>query len=59
MEKWIGFLFFLIENNIAIYCSVQFHTYLPTWSSHSPLNNLSDNVTLSINKRVKEMLISR
>ena len=45
-------MFFFIENNIAIYCSVQFHTNILTWSSHSHLqNDLSDNVTLSMNKR--------
>jgi len=40
---------FFIENNIDIYC-VQFHTNILTWSK------LSLNVTLSINKRVKEIL---
>jgi len=50
MEKWIGLfranVFFIIKNNIGIVFNFTL-TYI---------NNLSHSVTLSINKRVKEIL---
>ena len=50
-------MFFFIENNIGIYCSVQFHTNILTWSIHSgkkknkkkKLEN-KNNVNLAIKK---------
>ena len=56
---WASFvqMFFFIGNNIAIYCRAQFHTDTLQQSFTLGENHLSDNVTLSIQKRVKKKTI--
>ena len=48
MEKWICLIFFFIENNIGISCSVQFHTNIHleqsfTLGTNHLYNNLFNN----------------